>query len=89
MKNANYFLLVEQACFSGSGSMPIADQLAIDGGHPVRSQPMPPRLALGEAERNMVDEVLDHYRTNDSDPGYQGVFESRYCEKFCNMMGGG
>ncbi len=89
MKNTNYFLLVEQACFSGSGSMPIADQLAIDGGLPIRSQPMPPRLALGEAERNMVDEVLDHYRTNDTDPINHGLFESRYCEKFCNMMGGG
>lgn len=89
MKNVSYFLLVEQACFYGSDSMPIANQLAIDGGLPIRSQPMPPRLALGEAERNMVDEALDHYRTNNTDPGYQGLFESRYCEKFCNMMGGG
>ena len=64
-------------------------QLAIDGGRPIRSQPMPPRLALGQAENTLIGEALEHYRVNSTDPGYQGLFESRYCTKFCDMMGGG
>ena len=48
--------------------------LAVYGGDPVRKSPMPPRLALGEDERRMVIEVLDHYAERKVDPGYQGRF---------------
>src|ERR1700730_8624528 len=63
--------------------------LAIYGGEPVRKTPMPPRLALGEDERRMVIEVLDHYAERKVDPGYQGTFEKVYTDAFVNMMGGG
>jgi perosamine synthetase len=63
--------------------------LAIYGGEPVRKTPMPPRLALGEDERRMVIEVLDHYAERKVDPGYQGTFEKIYTDAFVNMMGGG
>ena len=63
--------------------------LAINGGSPVRTNPMPPRLAVGPAEHAMIAEAFEYYKINKLDPGYQGPFEQRYCESFCNMMGGG
>jgi perosamine synthetase len=63
--------------------------LAVYGGDPVRKTPMPPRLALGEDERRMVIEVLDHYAERKVDPGYQGTFEKIYTDAFVDMMGGG
>ena len=63
--------------------------LAVYGGDPVRKTPMPPRLALGEDERRMVIEVLDHYAERKIDPGYQGTFEKIYTDAFVDMMGGG
>ena len=63
--------------------------LAVYGGDPVRKSPMPPRLALGEDERRMVIEVLDHYAERKVDPGYQGTFEKIYTDAFVDMMGGG
>ena len=66
-----------------------AAPLAIHGGEPVRKTPMPPRLALGDAEAAMVNRVLEHYRQRQVDPGYQGVFEKRYTDLFVEMMGGG
>lgn len=64
-------------------------RLAIDGGAPVRSEPMPPRFAIGPAERAMIDEALDLFAGQGLDPGYQGVFEERYCRAFAEAMGGG
>lgn len=63
--------------------------LAIHGGSPIRSAPMPPRLALGEGEFAMIREVYDYYRSRQVDPGYQGPFEERYCAAFVETMGGG
>ena len=65
------------------------NQLAIQGGSPVRSKPMPPRIAVGEAERAMINDALDYYNKQELDPGYQGPYEQKYCEAFCSMMGGG
>jgi perosamine synthetase len=62
---------------------------AIDGGMPVRTRPMPPRLAIGDAEAAAVAEVLAYYREQKADPGYQGVFEKRYTDAFIQFMGGG
>ena len=64
-------------------------RLAIEGGEPVRPQPMPPRHALGPAEEAMIAECLDYYRSRQVDPGYQGHFEERYCRAFEDYMGGG
>ncbi|MBS0534412.1 MAG: DegT/DnrJ/EryC1/StrS family aminotransferase [Proteobacteria bacterium] len=50
---------------------------------------MPPRLALGDDETRMVQQVLTYYRDRKVDPGYQGPFESLYTETFVDMMGGG
>lgn len=64
-------------------------RLKIDGGAPVRSSPMPRRLAMGDAEIAMLNEALSAYRAEGLDPGYQGVFEKRYTDDFVAMMGGG
>lgn len=64
-------------------------RLAINGGAPVRDQPMPPRFALGPAEEAMIAECLDYYRSRQADPGYQGYFEERYCRDFEAYLGGG
>lgn len=61
----------------------------MDGGDPVRSRPMPPRFALGEAEIALIHEAIAHYQERKVDPGYQGVFEKRYTDAFVKFMGGG
>ena len=64
-------------------------RLAIDGGEPVRTRPMPPRFALGDAEVAMIHEVVAHYRKAQVDPGYQGTYEKAYTDTFVKFMGGG
>ena len=73
---------------------PVASQLrnetlAIHGGDPVRRERMPPRLALGDEEARMIQEVVSYYRESEVDPGYQGPFEKLYTDAFVEMMGGG
>lgn len=63
--------------------------LAVHGGPPLRSEPMPTRRALGETERAMVVACLDHCRDNDVDPAYEGHFEKEFCRLYCEYMGGG
>lgn len=63
--------------------------LACLGGAPVRTAPMPPRFAFGEAELAQVQEVFRYYRDKQTDPGYQGHFEKLYCQAFAETMGGG
>lgn len=68
----------------------IADaKLAVEGGKPVRSKPMPPRFALGPSEIAMLEEAIRYYREKEVDPGYQGPFEKMYTDEFVSMMGGG
>jgi perosamine synthetase len=64
-------------------------RLAIEGGEPVRKKPMPPRMALGDAEAAAISEVLAYYREREIDPGYDGIFEKRYTDAFVKFMGGG
>ncbi len=64
-------------------------RLAIDGGTPLRTRPMPVRRAIGVNERAMLLEALDYYDQRGLDPGYEGVFEQRYCKAFADLMGGG
>lgn len=66
-----------------------SERLAIEGGRPVRSEPMPPRRAMGPDEERMVAEVLRHYREGYYDPGYQGHFEDLYTRAFADSLGGG
>jgi len=63
--------------------------LAINGGQPVRTKPMPPRFALGPDEERMIAETLRYYRERGVDPGYQGHFEKLYTDAFAKTMGGG
>ncbi len=65
------------------------EKLAVDGGRPVRTRPMPPRFALGDAEIAMLEEAIRYYRSKEVDPGYQGPFEKLYTDEFVAMMGGG
>lgn len=67
----------------------LSTKLAIHGGKPVRSTPMPFREALGKAETTMIEQVLAFYREQKNDPGYQGSFEKMYTDAFVAMMGGG
>ena len=64
-------------------------RLAIAGGTPVRSTAMPARIALGPDEEAMIAACLKHYRALQQDPGYQGVYEARYCSAFAAAQGGG
>src|SRR5215468_5616124 len=63
--------------------------LAIHGGERLRKTPMPPRIAMGEHELQMIQEVIDFYRERQVDPGYEGTFEKLYANEFVSMMGGG
>jgi dTDP-4-amino-4,6-dideoxygalactose transaminase len=63
--------------------------LAIHGGEKVRAEPLPPRMALGDAEVDMIQQVLAYFRERKVDPGYQGPFEKLYTDAFVEFMGGG
>ena len=68
----------------------VADwKLAVQGGKPVRTAPMPRRIAMGDGELAMLNEALQAYRAEGLDPGYQGVYEKRYTDAFVHLMGGG
>ena len=56
-----------------------ADRLAINGGEPVRRDPMPARIALGEQEERMVIQAMHYFRERGQDPGSHIEFEQRYC----------
>lgn len=64
-------------------------KLAIEGGRPFRTAPMPPRRAFGADELAMVQQVFAYYGERAVDPGYQGHFEELYCKAFSDLMGGG
>ena len=72
-----------------AAARPNTSELAIHGGEKVRKTPMPPRIAMGDDEIRMVNEVLAYYRDKQIDPGYQGPFEKMYTDAFVEMMGGG
>ena len=63
--------------------------LAIDGGAPVRTTPMPARHALGAEEDRMIAEAIGYYRARGLDPGFQDHFEALYTDAFAKSLGGG
>jgi perosamine synthetase len=65
------------------------ERLAILGGEKIRQEPMPPRLALGPAELEMIQQAIAYYHERKIDPGYQGAFEKLYTDAFAEFMGGG
>ena len=50
---------------------------------------MPSRKALGKEEEAKIIEAINYYKKRNMDPGYQGVFEEKYCKLFSKKMGGG
>jgi dTDP-4-amino-4,6-dideoxygalactose transaminase len=49
----------------------------------------PSRIALGSKEIQSIKNVIQYYLKKNSDPGYQGYFEEKLCQKFSKMMHGG
>jgi dTDP-4-amino-4,6-dideoxygalactose transaminase len=64
-------------------------QLALFGGTPVRSKPMPSRHAFDEEMEEAAVQVFRHYRKIGRDFGYQGSYEEIYCKEFAGYHGGG
>lgn len=50
---------------------------------------MPPRIAFGPAEQQMVIEAVGYYGDRRADPAYEGHFEQLYTSAFAATMGGG
>ena len=59
------------------------------GGPKVRSDPPPFRGAMGEAERQAVLDVLDYYKSSQTDPPYDGIFQKKFESEFTKLMGSG
>jgi len=69
--------------------MSVDDRLAIDGGTPVRTEPMPPRGLITEAEKQAVVELFDEAIAEGSAFGYSGPRERQFEADFVEFMGGG
>jgi len=66
------------------------DQLAVDGGDPVRSTPLPGRKLMTTAERDAVMALMDRAIAEGSHlVGYGGEQETAYCQAFAEYQGGG
>ncbi|QKF83308.1 DegT/DnrJ/EryC1/StrS family aminotransferase [Halarcobacter ebronensis] len=50
---------------------------------------MPARFSFGNEEVYAIEKVINYYKQRGEDPGYNGVFEKEFCEKFSSYMGGG
>ena len=64
-------------------------KLAIDGGTPVRSDPMPQRRLIGEEERAAAMRVFDESIDSGNAFGYGGPHEKQYEADFAEFQGGG
>ena len=63
--------------------------LAINGGAPVRSKPMPPRALFGEEEKAAAVAMFDKCIESGGVIGYGGEEETSYEQEFAEYMGGG
>ncbi len=63
--------------------------LAIDGGKPVRSTPMPARRLFGEKEKQAAVELFDQAIRTGEAFGYNGPQEQAFEREFAQFMGGG
>jgi perosamine synthetase len=63
--------------------------LAIDGGAPVRTRPMPSRSLFGEEEKAAAVKMFDRCIETGGVIGYGGEEESSYEQEFAHYMGGG
>ena len=64
-------------------------RLAIDGGSPVRSEPMPRRSLIGEEVKAAAMTVFDEAIATGEAFGYNGKYEEQYEKDFAKFMGGG
>ena len=67
----------------------MTEKLAIDGGKPVRTEPLPSRGLIGEAEKAAAMKVFDDAIASGNAFGYNGPNEDRYEKDFVAFMGGG
>jgi dTDP-4-amino-4,6-dideoxygalactose transaminase len=65
------------------------ETLAIHGGERVRQAPMPGRRLFDESSFEMVRKVFEESWESGIDFGYQGGFEERFTDAFCEFQGGG
>lgn len=64
-------------------------RLAIHGAAPLRSRPLPGRCLCDARVLKAVTAVFEHSWASGKDFGYQGVFEEKYTQCFCQLQGGG
>jgi dTDP-4-amino-4,6-dideoxygalactose transaminase len=69
--------------------MNAGERLAIDGGEPVRPEPMPPRGLMTDAEKAAVMQLFDEAIAEGSAFGYSGPRERQFEADFVEFMGGG
>jgi len=63
-------------------------KLAIDGGSPVRTRPMPERALIGQEEKLAAMRVFDEAIATGQAFGYNGPHEKQYEQDFVDFMGG-
>lgn len=64
-------------------------KLAINGGKPLRVQPMPPREGFGPLEEAELVACINYYRSIGQDPPYSGRWNKLFSEAFAEYQGGG
>ena len=67
----------------------LSNTLAIEGGSPVRENPLPPRINFCDCELEMVKRVFQNSWKLGKDFFSQGKFEDEFTEKYCEFQGGG
>ena len=67
----------------------MVEKPAIDGGTPVRAEPIPPRALVGEEEKAAAIRVFDSAISSGQAFGYNGPYEQQYEKDFTDFMGGG
>ena len=67
----------------------LSNTLAIEGGSPVRKNPLPPRINFCDCELEMVKRVFQNSWKSGKDFFSQGKFEDEFTEKYCEFQGGG
>ena len=66
-----------------------SSKLAIEGGSPVRSEPMPNRALIGQEEKAAAIKLFDEAIASGNAFGYGGSHEQQYEKDFVDFMGGG
>lgn len=82
--------MLEPALQRGSNAaLEMAEMLAVNGGTPVRSDPLPPRALWGQEEKEAAMRMFDEAIASGGVIGYSGPEELAYEKEFAEYMGGG